>query len=193
VQNLTKWKIDNTKMQELGGIANTAKSAYSENINPEEKNRRTSKTKIEAFSALREYMSIFTLTLIANLNIGDDDLAAMGIRPRKRHAYMPLPTPPHAPNLEVISGQHHEVSAYASIPQLGHSTTYLKDHGVFGIRLRTRLEGESEWRERDYTRVHVSLAFNDEDVGKHLSVAVAWINPRLENGPWSDTITVIIN
>ncbi|MDR0766033.1 MAG: hypothetical protein LBF09_03730 [Odoribacteraceae bacterium] len=193
VTNATEWKLSTATLQELSKYATDARTAYTTNSNKEDRSRKTAKLKKDSFVALREYLSVFIPTLTSNMNISNGELEAMSIRTRKHHAHHPLPVPPRAPAINVDSGKHHIVSIFASIPQLDGATTYLKSEKYYGICLRTRLEGQEEWHEKNYTRLHVDLLFNDADVKKELSVAIAWINPRLEHGPWSDTVTVIIN
>jgi hypothetical protein len=193
VTNATEWKLENAKLQELGQYVNAAKNAYAANVNKEDRSLKITETKRKTFAALRAYLALFTPTLTANMNIGNDELEAMGVHSREHHSYRPIPVAPHAPALKVISGEHHEVNAYASIAQLGGVTSYLKSSDFYGICLRTHMEGDETWREQNYTRLHVALVFNEEHVGKRLSLSAAWINPRLERGPWSDTVTVIIN
>ncbi|MDR2359653.1 MAG: hypothetical protein LBD87_07660, partial [Prevotellaceae bacterium] len=59
--------------------------------------------------------------------------------------------------------------------------------------VRYRKEDCEEWHSGYSTRLHTDLFFNGEDSGKRLILMAAWINPRLQQGPWSNEITVLIN
>jgi hypothetical protein len=111
----------------------------------------------------------------------------------EHHAHEPLPRPTFAPSIYTVAGQHFTVTVYVEIPQHGHPSSYLTQHGLHGFVLRYRKEGESEWREVHSTRLHVTLTFEEADQTKFLTLAAAWINPRLEHGPWSEEIKVLIN
>jgi hypothetical protein len=37
------------------------------------------------------------------------------------------------------------------------------------------------------------LIFTDAEEGKHIRLQGAWINPRIQNGPWSEEVRELIN
>jgi hypothetical protein len=191
--NLSAWGISQAFITDLGGKVGSAIDAYTKNSDPSTKNRTTVATKNETFRILRETMSVVVPALVSNTKISNDELAQMGLPTRIHHYHGPLPVPANAPNVEVHSGEHHVVDVYVSNPQLGQVTSYLKDPEDYGFVMRYKLEDEETWHEKNYTKLHTRLIFEDKDVKKNLSIMVAWINPRLEHGPWSDTITVIVN
>jgi hypothetical protein len=43
------------------------------------------------------------------------------------------------------------------------------------------------------TRLHYTLIFTDAEEGKHIRIQGAWINPRIQNGPWSEEVRELIN
>ncbi|MDR3236332.1 MAG: hypothetical protein LBT48_06360 [Prevotellaceae bacterium] len=191
--NQTQWDLKSSDTDKLLAYVDNAVHAYEVNINPELKNRHTSMIKKEAFITLKTFMSLFTLQLLADELISDAEIEAMGLRPRQHHASLPLPDPTEAPEITAVVGQHHDVTVYVSVAQHGHPAEYLKKKGYAGFILRYRKEGDSEWHQELSTKLHTMLLFDAEDEGKHVTLTVAWINPRLEHGPWSDETTTLIN
>jgi hypothetical protein len=55
------------------------------------------------------------------------------------------------------------------------------------------LAGSNGWEQVNSTRKHYTLIFDDTAEGKHLLVRAAWMNPRLQPGPWSDVDRKLIN
>jgi hypothetical protein len=55
------------------------------------------------------------------------------------------------------------------------------------------LAGSEGWEQVNTTRKHYTLIFDDGAEGRHLLVRAAWLNPRLQPGPWSDTDRKLIN
>ncbi|MDR1405842.1 MAG: hypothetical protein LBI89_01380, partial [Prevotellaceae bacterium] len=80
-----------------------------------------------------------------------------------------------------------------NIPQHGQPSEFLKKKGYHGFVVRYRKESETEWHERHTTRLHITLLFDSGDEGTHLLLTTAWINPRIQHGPWSDELRVLVN
>jgi hypothetical protein len=193
VANQATWHLDANAVYTCESLTLNADAAYAANANPETSNHLTATNKKESFKALKSFLGIFVMSLVSNLNIPNSELVAMGLPSREHHAHEPLPRPTVAPNIYAVTGQHYVVTVYVEIPQHGHPSSYLTQHGFHGFVLRYRKDGESEWREVHSTRLHTTLTFEEADEAKHLFLSAAWINPRLERGPWSDEIRVLIN
>jgi hypothetical protein len=187
------WKLSSTDVQQLGKLMSTAKAAYALHVDPTTTSRATTIAKNETILNLKEFMSVFIKALEGNMNVPDEELQRMGLPSRHHHAHLPIPAPSEAPDIKVVVGQHNSADVYANIPQFGHPSEYLKKHGFYGIVVRYRLGDDGEWHERLSTRLHVTLLFEGEDVGKSLTVAASWVNPRMQRGPWSETATVLVN
>ena len=187
------WELDTTKVAEMNRLSRAADVAYRANINPETANRQTAATKREAFANLKVFLSTYIPVLVANEHISEAKLEAMGLPSRIHHFHEALPEPTDAPETTAVVGQHHDITVYVAIPQHGHPSEFLKKKGYHGFVVRYRKDGESEWHEEHTTRLHRTLLFDSEDEGKHITLTTAWINPRLEHGPWSDEISVLIN
>jgi hypothetical protein len=157
------------------------------------KNKNTAALKRETFAELRVFLSTYVYVLLANTNVPDEAIDGMGLPPRKHHFHGPLPEPDEAPEQTAIVGQHHDVTVYVAVAILGQPVEYLAKKGYHGFIIRYRREDETEWRERYSTRLHLTLYFDAEDQGKNLHIIVAWINPRLQHGPWSDETVTMIN
>jgi hypothetical protein len=84
------------------------------------------------------------------------------------------------------------VDLYVGVSEHGHPAKSMTGKGHYGFIVRYRREDEQEWHEKSFTRLHVALLFNDGDEGKCLFLYVAWLNPRLQHGPWSNEVRVRI-
>lgn len=189
----TEWQLDAAKVSQLGALTGVAWDAYNANKNPETASRQTAAHKRLSFDRLRGFLSTYIPVLVADELISEDDLAAMGLPSREHHYHGPLPIPADAPETTTIVGQHHDITIYVAIPQHGHPSEFLTRKGYYGFVVRYRKEGEEEWHEEHATRLHLTLLFENEDEGKRIALTTAWINPRLQHGPWSDEISVLIN
>jgi hypothetical protein len=187
------WGLSNEDTSELNTRTEEARLAYEANENPETANRQTSKRKKVAFKQLKEFMSYFTNKLEYNRLVPDDAIEAMGLRPRDHQAHQPDPPPTEKPQINVVTGQHHDISIYASVPEYGHAVESLTRQGYYGFKVRFRIEGEETWHEQSSTRLQMTLVFDEACEGKHVELEAAWINPRLQEGPLSDKIRALIN
>jgi hypothetical protein len=191
--NQTIWKLSKDFIDTFTALVSRARSARAADADPLKSNHATKIARIQATLALREYMRLVVHVLVANDLVTDTDLGSMNLPPRFHPAYNPLPVPTGAPDLRVVIGLHHNVDLYASLPRLGQATRYLKKHGTAGILVRYRLDDSPDWTDCYSTRLHHTLRFDSSHVGRRLTLTVAWVNPRLQPGPWSPEHTLIIN
>jgi hypothetical protein len=180
-------------MKKLNTLSGDAAEAYQATLNPETHNRPTITRKKVAFATLKAFLNKFVPALVANRLISESDLELMGLSPIRRHYRQPPPPPAVAPEVSTTVGQGHEVIVYASKSQHGHPSETLPKKDHFGFVVRYCKEGETEWHEIYTTHYRLTLRFNDSDEGKQLTLAAAWINRRIQYGPWSDEIHVLIN
>jgi hypothetical protein len=190
--NQALWNLNDMQVSKLNGLTENAESTWKTNGNPETANRRTSAEKKQAFSELKHFLSRFTDSFYGNDAITDADMEAMGLRPRKMHSTRPKPEPDEAPEVRAMIGQHHEVTVYVSKTQHGEPVRSLNTK-YYGFIVRYRKDGEEGWQQQMSTRLHTTLHFDPEDRGKQLRFAVAWLNGRLQHGPWSNEIATQIN
>ena len=114
-----EWKIEQEITNQLFALDDAAQAAYQINANPEHKCKHTAAVLKYAMVDLKSFMSTFINLLLGNLNVPDDELEAMGLRPRHPGAHIPIPQPHENPALEGVTGQHHDVDFYASTIQYG--------------------------------------------------------------------------
>ncbi|MDR3197454.1 MAG: hypothetical protein LBU34_06240, partial [Planctomycetaceae bacterium] len=82
---------------------------------------------------------------------------------------------------------------YVSTLQHAHPTQFISDTKYGGFLLRYKFEGETVWKTLISTKLHYTLSFTEEEVGKCIAMQAAWVNTRMQPGPWSDEVKVIIN
>ncbi|MDR2120012.1 MAG: hypothetical protein LBP64_03960 [Tannerella sp.] len=191
--NLNKagWAIDPDRLTEFDSLLKNANHAYEVNSDKATRNAMTSAAKKAAFGELKHFLGIFIDYLEVNTNVPDEALAFMDLRPRQHHASQPLP-PPKEMLVLLIRKLHDEMTLYASRPEQGHPVESTGPKHYHGFMIRYKLEGEANYRTAVSTRLHHTIFFDHADEGKHVYISAAWVNPRLEPGPWSDEITEII-
>jgi hypothetical protein len=192
-ENMTAWNLDTELLNRLETLTGTADETYLANENPELKNRFTAAQKRAAFTELKVFLGTYVYVLLADTDIPDEAIDGMDLPPRKHHYHGPLPAPAEAPEPTAIVGQHHDVTVYVAVEITGQPVDTLTKKGYHGFIIRYKKEDEAEWHEEYSTRLHVILYFDAEDQGKNLQILVAWINPRLQHGPWSDETVTMIN
>ena len=191
--NLEIWKLQPTIVEQFETILEDAEAKYQINANKEARNKISVVDKNTAFAALKSFLSTFINALEGNTFIPDSEIEKTGLRPRHHASHQPVPVPTDAPVLAVLVGQHHDLDTYVSSLQHGQPTQYLKDGKYYGFVLKYRLEEETEWRTVLSTKLHYRLIFTEAEEGKHILLQAAWINSRLQNGPWSEEIRELIN
>jgi hypothetical protein len=115
----------------------------------------------------------------------------MGLRPRTHHAHQPLPPPQKAP-VVTVKKLHDEIIVYVAQPEQDHPTGSLAPVEYHAFRLRWKFEGEAQYRFEVSTRLHHTLYFEQTDETKRVLLSAAWVNPRLQPGPFSEEISVVI-
>jgi hypothetical protein len=188
-----KWNLDQQRLADLKAANDRLEAALKANDQPESKNHFTVIAKDEAVSALKVILRGFINYLIGKTDrITDENLKQMGIPPRHHVKHEPLPPPAEAPVVVVHTGHNHDADLYFFDNQAGHPTKYLADPNYYAVFLRHRFKGEGEWQQKTVTRKHLTLHFGEAAAGKELEVSAAWLNPKLEPGPWSDVESAII-
>jgi hypothetical protein len=192
-ENATTWQLDQILLTQFNELLEVAESCYSSNSDKELRNRATVKAKDGAFTELKHFLAMYVNTLEGNTNITDEMIESMGLRPRHPHSHKPIPAPTEAPVLTAIVGQHHDVTLYISTLQHGHPTQHIKDGKFAGFMLKYKIDNDTQWETVIATQLHYTLFFKDEDEGKHVFLKAAWVNPRMQNGPWSEEVRELIN
>ncbi|MDR0609373.1 MAG: hypothetical protein LBG58_04640 [Planctomycetaceae bacterium] len=192
-KNLETWGLDLDQMTRFAQLIEIAGTAFQVNSDKERKNKMSVYAKNAAFLSLKQFLKAFINTLEGNLKIPDEAITSMGLRPRRFHARQPIPVPTEVPVITPVVGQHHNLTVYAATLQLGHPTESLKIGKYAGFLLKYRLEDETQWQFVISTKLHYTLVFDETAKGKHLLMQGAWLNPRMQNGPWSEEIQELVN
>ncbi|MDR0614509.1 MAG: hypothetical protein LBF82_00850 [Lactobacillales bacterium] len=191
-QHEPDWNIDTNRLATFDTVLFNANTAYQANSDKATKNAITVANKNAAFGELKHNMGTFINYLELNTQVPDAALEAMGLRPRQHHAHLPLPRPAEQLVLSVKK-QHDEITVYAARPEQDQPTAGVGPAHYHGFALRYRVEGENEVEKTVIsTRLHHTLFFERTDEGKRVFLSAAWVNPRLEEGPWSGEISEII-
>jgi hypothetical protein len=192
-ENAEAWEIASEVIAQFSDLVEIANEAFLVNSDKERRNKASVSTKDAAFLRLKQFLHTFVSALEGNLAVPDEAITAMGLRPRHPHAHQPIPVPTEAPVLTAVVGQHHDVTVYVSTLQHGHPTEYLKDGKYAGFVLKYLIDGESQWQSVVSTRLHYTLIFTDAEEGRYIRLQGAWVNPRIQNGPWSEEVRELIN
>ncbi|MDR0385642.1 MAG: hypothetical protein LBH60_06155 [Prevotellaceae bacterium] len=186
-QHSSEWDIDAERLNTLKTLVDNANTAYKANADRAERNHITTTNKNKAFDELRRFLSLFIDYLECNLSTPDAAIAAMGLRPRRHHSRRPLPPPDEAPVITTVR-RHGEITVYVVRANLGHPNDGLKSTNFFGFKLRWRFADETVYHVETSTRNQYTLRFDRKDETRRIVMSAAWINPRLEPGPWSEDI-----
>jgi hypothetical protein len=190
-KNATAWGLDARRLQALNTLTVNANTTYALNIDRSTRNHTTATNKKAAFSELKHDLSLFIDYLEGNLAVPDEALAIMGLRPRVRTASQPLPPPDEQTVLTVVR-LHNQITLYASRIEHGQPVKGVKVKPFHGVKFRWRFQGETRYHIEVTTRLHITLHFEQEEVGKFIEVSAAWMNPRLQEGPWCEDITEVV-
>ncbi|MDR0668215.1 MAG: hypothetical protein LBF90_06330 [Prevotellaceae bacterium] len=185
------WRLDAAQLATFDALLDVAKTAYDANSNRSTKNAVSTANKNAAFGDLRAFLSLYINTLVGNSRVPDEALNYMGLRSRHSRRYAPLPRPTD-PIVLSVKRRHDEMTVHASRPEHGHPTDGVGVKKHYGFMLRYRIEGAEREEILISTRLRHTLFFDRADEGKKITLAAAWVNPRLETGPWSEDINEII-
>ncbi|MDR1380204.1 MAG: hypothetical protein LBJ47_01850 [Tannerella sp.] len=186
-----EWHLDPDQVATLQKLVSNANTAYAANSDIALKNRTTSAAKKFAFSELKHFLGIYINALEGNLRVPDEAIALMELRPRVRHARQPLGLPTEAPVVNVVR-QHDEITVYVSRAEHGQPAATVSPEKYGRFALRWKFEGETEYRTVISTRLHHTLIFEPSAETRRILLSAAFVNPRLQPGPWSDDITSVI-
>ncbi|MDR2413825.1 MAG: hypothetical protein LBD64_02420 [Odoribacteraceae bacterium] len=162
VTHATVWKLDNDVLQRLSLLYHDAKNAYDDNLDKNTRSRATVSKKNESFRCLREFMRLFERSLSGNLNITNEEIIAMGLPSRIRHAGYYLSMSRYASGTKVAFGECRELEIFVSVPQLGHSTSYVRGEEDCDTSLKYKKKGGKMWVKINYAGRHVTIRLTDE-------------------------------
>jgi hypothetical protein len=186
-----EWNIEPARLTTYDAVLAHANTAFAANSNEATKNAITSAAKKVAFGELKHFLGPFIDYLEVNTNVPDEAIAYMGLRSRQHHAHQPLPRPAEAPVISVRR-QHDELTVYIARPEHDHPTAGVAPTQYHSFVIRYKIEGDADEKMVISTRLHYTLFFERADEGKRVTLSAAWVNPRLEPGPWSEEISEVI-
>jgi hypothetical protein len=187
LEHAEAWAIDPQQLATCASLLAAATTAYEASLKRATRTMATTAVKRSAFMALRRFLSRFIDYLEGNVAVPDTAIATMGLRPRTRTLRQPLSRPTEAPGL-VVTRLHGQLNVHAIRPSHGHLSSNVIGDRYYGFMLRYKKEGDTDFHIVVSTRMRRILQFEQADEGKRISLSAAWINPRLEPGPWSEEI-----
>jgi hypothetical protein len=185
------WGTDPQRVFQFDNLLGSAVNSYEANLDPAMKNAATAIAKRADFAELKNFLSLFIDYLEGNTLVPDAALETMGLRPRHPQAHQPLPAPPYPPVITVRK-QHGEITVYAARTEHDHPTDTVGPVHYHGFLLYYKFEGEAEYKSVVSTRLHQTLYPGPEDDGKRILLKAAWVNSRMQHGPWSNEISEIV-
>lgn len=156
--------------------------------------------RVSTYLMLRYCRSTVIPYMLARPDIwSDDDLEAAGVRPRRYSHKSPIPPPQIQPIISVKTGQSHDVKVTVAETLSGGAIRYLvATKGIRGCRIDWRYtpNGGSPtdigWNHVYTTRLKEVLNFPALDAGKFVEIRAAFTNPRIQIGPFSPSVQVVI-
>jgi hypothetical protein len=185
-----EWQLDSEQVTRLQTLTASANNAYANNNNPTIKNHITAVAKQFAFDELKHFLGTYIDFLVGNVRVPDESLAVMQLRPRSHPARQPIPIPTIQPIMSVVR-KHDELEIHVSQPQISSLASIAPKH-YHSFALRWKFEDEDEYRTVTSTRLKYTLLFSQKDETRRIRLSVAFVNPRLQPGPWSDEISEVI-
>lgn len=185
------WKIPDEFIVQLTSLTQHANAAYEDNSDLATKNRTTSTAKKMAFKNLKHFLGSFIKYLQGNLLVPNDALERMGLPSRVHHARRALPRPYEAPVISTTK-QRDEITVHVARPAHEQHLHTISKTGYYGFKLRYKKDGDPAYKEEIVTKLHATIRFQREDDGKKVVIAAAWVNPTMQEGPWSQDVTEII-
>ncbi|MDR3350342.1 MAG: hypothetical protein LBN98_01675 [Prevotellaceae bacterium] len=187
-----EWGIDISRVYNFDYLLSNAKSTYEANSNRATRNSTTAQYKNAAFGELKHFLGLFINTLEGDTNVPDAALAFMGLRPRTHKGYQPLDVPKETPGMK-LERVHDELTVYVSQPAKDHQKETVAPIRYHGFALRYKKEDDPAYQTIISTRLHHTLFFSQEDEKKRIFLSAAWVNPRLQTGPWCEEVSVVMS
>jgi hypothetical protein len=187
-----EWDIDSTRLTEVNKLRSSAQMAYDANTDRATRNHLTTTHKNELFTELKHSLPLFIDYLKGNVSVPDEGLAIMNLRPRIPEKRELLPRLDKLVVITVVVHGHGRMTVYAAQEEHGHPTTVAKPKKYYGFKLRWRFEDETEYRTIVTTWLRYTFHFEQKDEGRRIVFSAAWINPRLEEGPWCADMTEVV-
>jgi hypothetical protein len=185
------WGLNDNLVKQLKSLTGSATHFYEKNMAPSTRNHLTAVDKKHAFGELKHFLSLFINALEGNPEVTDEDLDEMGLRPRIQPVHKPLPVPTEAPLIETDQ-QHDEITIYVTRIERGQPAHGAQLKPYHGFKLRWRFEDETEWHAELSTRLHYTIFFDAKDETRRVIITAAWVNPRLQEGPWTLPINMVV-
>jgi hypothetical protein len=91
-----------------------------------------------------------------------------------------------------VMGQHGSMTVYVSRIEHGQPTKTVTKKQYYGFKVRWRFANETQYRTDVSSRLHHTIYFEQAHEGERIILSAAWMNSRLQEGPWYEDVTEII-
>ena len=202
--NMTAWEISTTRFKRVENpYLNTVKS-YDKNAAKATRGDKSAIDLHDDMKKLRPIVAVFVIFLRGNTNIPDDMLAVMNIPPRLRTYHQAQPAPDDDAVFEVRRVAHLLYQILMQSLAAGHPRQTMTDRRRhYGYRFEyiiidhaapiPDIETITNWEFLEFTKLRNNITFPQAAEGKRLIGRAAWINNRLQPGPWSEPVNITLS
>jgi hypothetical protein len=190
-KNKELWELREQPLARLKTLYEEARANYEANCDWATKNSTTSSNKRFSFNDLKRYLIRYTEILRLTLSVPDSALQAMGLGSRECVKRGPIPQPTDRIVI-FFSGVGFLVLARAVLPATVFPADPVETRLHYGFVRKIRIEGKEAEMLVTSRLLTSTLYFEEGDAGKEAFVSAAWVNPKMETGPWSEEVGFVI-
>jgi hypothetical protein len=195
--NATAWGIPATEITALTGLQTPWNNTFAKAANKQNRTPADVKAKKDAHDALEKALRKFVAQWLANnTKVPDSERQRMGLTVKsKTRTASAIPTSCPMGSIDFSTRMQHTISFVDE--NTPHSKA--KPEGVHGCEVWVKVGGEAPKDPSEFAYLATDTAtpfvtsFNGEHVGKTAWYMLRWVNTRGERGPWSNTISAMVN
>jgi hypothetical protein len=192
-ENRVNWELKSADIRKLRVLVTKADAAYAANSLAATKNKNTVDAKKAIFKELKLFLRWFIDSLVVNLKVPEEALKSMGLRSREHTHHRRIGILKDDISLRV-KRSHRQLDLYASVPAESKSTQSSGAKHRSGYLIRRYFKGEEANVVQEISpTLHHVFRYGMEDVGKTMVVTIAWVNPSLQPGKWSEEYEIVLS
>ena len=202
--NMTAWGISTTEFKRVENPYLNTRKAYDRNAAKATRGDKSAADLHVDMQRLKPIISDFVISLRGNLTISDDMLIIMNIPLRRRTYHQAHPAPEDDAVFEFRRIAHLLYQIVMQSLAAGHPRQTMTDrrrhHGYWFDYIIIDHDAPipdpetiTNWEHREFTKLRETITFPASAEGKRLIGRAAWINRRLQNGPWSEPVNITLS